>query len=210
MPLRGVNDEKGQTMKLHLCAASLAALALAGCGSHDIGLDTASPRTTSAGVTSAAADPGPAGAAGMPAADGAGYVRMAAAGDTFEIQSSQMILQSAPSDAVRRFAQMMVDHHMQTTAQLAAAAQAAGMSPPSPQLDARKAEMIARLQAVTGAARERLYVEQQVMAHEEALALHSGYAQSGDNAQLRQVAQAATPIVQGHLAEAQRLAAGSN
>src|SRR3712207_8417473 len=43
------------------------------------------------------------------------YVRMAAASDLFEIQSSQLALQNAQRPEVRQFAQMLITHHTQTT-----------------------------------------------------------------------------------------------
>jgi putative membrane protein len=52
---------------------------------------------------------------------------------------------------------------------------------------------------------ERVYVDQQVMAHEEALALHQGYAAQGDNPGLRSAASTAVPIVQRHLEEIRRI-----
>ena len=57
----------------------------------------------------------------------AAYVEMAAASDMFEIQSSQLARSRAQNPAIREFAQMMIDHHTQTTQQLRAAAQAAGV-----------------------------------------------------------------------------------
>ena len=45
----------------------------------------------------------------------------------------------------------------------------------------------------------------QVPAHQQALTLHSGYARSGDVPTLRQTAQGAVPIVQGHLTQAQQM-----
>jgi putative membrane protein len=52
---------------------------------------------------------------------------------------------------------------------------------------------------------DRLYIQQQVMAHEQALALHTNYARAGDVATLRGSATAAVPIVSGHLNEARNL-----
>jgi len=134
----------------------------------------------------------------QPAPAAMDFARMAAASDAYEIQSSQLLLQTTGNDELRRFAGMMVEHHTMTTATLARQAQAAGMAPPPPQLDTRKAEMIRQLQAVSGEQRDRLYVQQQVMAHDEALRLHSSYARNGDTAELRTAAAAAVPIVSQH------------
>jgi putative membrane protein len=52
---------------------------------------------------------------------------------------------------------------------------------------------------------DRVYMRQQVAAHEMALALHRNYAARGDTAALRTVAGAAVPVVQQHLTRAQQL-----
>jgi putative membrane protein len=132
------------------------------------------------------------------------YVRMAAASDLFEIQSSQLATSRAQNPDVRAFAQMLIEHHTATTQQLTAAATAAG-TPPSPALMPMQAEMIEQLQGANGAEFDRVYLRQQVPAHEMALALHSNYAAKGDTPSLRTVAAAAVPIVRQHLERARAL-----
>jgi putative membrane protein len=132
------------------------------------------------------------------------YVQMAAASDLYEIQSSQLATSRAQSPEVRAFAQMLIEHHTSTTQQLTAAAAAAG-SPPSPTLMPMQADMIAQLQGANGAEFDRIYLRQQVPAHQMALALHENYASNGDTASLRTVAAAAVPIVRQHLERARAL-----
>jgi putative membrane protein len=96
---------------------------------------------------------------------------------------------------------MLVDHHSQTTAQLTAAATAAGVMP-TPDLMPMQARMMTELRAASGSSFDQVFIRQQVMAHEMALALHSNYASSGDTPALRAVASAATPIVRQHLEQA--------
>ena len=133
------------------------------------------------------------------------YVMMAAASDTFEIQSSQLARTKSQNTAVRQYADMMIQHHTNTSQQLMAAARAAGVAPPAPMLMPMQQEMMRELQAANGAAFDRVYMRQQVTAHEMALALHSNYARDGDAPALRSVAAAATPIVTQHLARARQL-----
>ncbi|HEY0413030.1 MAG TPA: DUF4142 domain-containing protein [Allosphingosinicella sp.] len=135
------------------------------------------------------------------------YVGMAAASDMFEIQSSQLARSRAQRPEVRDFAQMMIDDHSRTTAQLTAAAQAAGMAPPVPALLPMQATMMNQLQAASSADFDRVYLAQQVQAHQMALALHSNYGTNGDTAALRAVANAAVPVVQMHLDRVRALAA---
>jgi len=177
-------------MKKNLFLAAAASLALAGCAST-MGGQTAS------GAMAMPAD--------MTPEDRMGYVKMAAASDMFEIQSSQMALSRAQNPAVRQYAQMLVTHHTQTSQQLMAAARASGVTPPPPMLLPMQQRMLDQLRSASGANFDRMYLTQQVPAHEMALALHSNYAQAGDTPALQVVARAAVPLVQQHLNEARRM-----
>jgi putative membrane protein len=170
-------------------AAAAAMTLLPGCTATDAGSGPAS--------ASAPADATP--------EDRGAYVAMAGASDLYEIQSSQLALSKAQRPEVRQFAQMLVTHHTQTTQQVTAAATAAGLRPPPPQLMPMHAQMIAALEAASGASFDSAYLSQQIPAHEQALALHSNYAQNGDAPALRTAAAAAVPIVQSHLDQARRL-----
>jgi len=134
------------------------------------------------------------------------YVRMAASSDTYEIESSKMALQHASNPDVRNFAQMMVNDHAQTTAAIMAAAKQASLGKPGGPID-RHTMMLKQLRGASHDKMERVYVDQQVTNHEEALALHQGYAAQGDNPGLRAVAAQAAPIVQRHLEEIRRIQA---
>lgn len=131
------------------------------------------------------------------------YALAAASSDQFEIQSSREALTRSQSPEVRRYAQMLIDHHTQTSATLMAAAQDAGMAPPPPVLMPRHAAMLRTIQAAPMDRFDRVYLTAQVPAHQEALLLHQTYAASGDTPSLRSAAGAAVPFVQQHLAEAQ-------
>jgi putative membrane protein len=170
-------------MSRSLFFAASAALALSACAASD----------TTAGMTG-----------DLTPTERSAYVQMAAASDMFEIQSSQLAQSKAQRAEVRDFANMMIQHHSQTTQQLTTAATASG-TPPSPQLMPMQVEMMDRLQGASGANFDRLYMGQQVQAHEMALALHSNYASNGDTPALRAVASAATPIIRQHLDRARQL-----
>ena len=129
----------------------------------------------------------------------------AGAGDLYEVQSSQLVLETTQNPDIRRFAQMMVEHHTKTT-QDAAAAMRAGMTPPTPMLDAPKTAMLNALRLYNGVQRDRLYLTQQMMAHKEALGLMKTYAETGETPELKVAAQATVAIVQSHLAMVERLA----
>ena len=136
------------------------------------------------------------------------YVAAAGSSDQFEIRSSQRALQMSQNPEVRRFAQMLIDHHTQTSATLMGAARDAGLNPPPPVLLPHHAAMLATLERAPADRFDAAYLGQQVPAHQEALALHQNYAANGDTQALRAAAGSAVPIVQQHLTEAQSMNAG--
>jgi putative membrane protein len=127
-----------------------------------------------------------------------GYVRQAGASDLYERTSSELMLRSRNPE-IRRYATMMIRDHRRSTAEVTAAARASGVRPMPPRLMPRQARDIAALRAARGPDRDRLYLEQQRMAHREALELHRTYAQAGDARPLRRVATTVVPVVQHHL-----------
>jgi putative membrane protein len=127
------------------------------------------------------------------------YMTMAASGDQFEIQSSQLALQRSSNPQLRQFAQMLITDHSNMSAQRLAAAQGAGLTPPPPALSAEHAAMLQQLQATPAASFDMAYRDAQVMAHQQALTLHQNYANGGDVPALRTVASRAVPIIQNHL-----------
>lgn len=183
-----------------LCAAAVAALSACSAGE-----DTAAEgemATVDDAATPVGTEPP---ASAMPTPSGAEYVAMAGAGDLYETQSSRAVLETTENAELRRFAEMMVDNHAQTTTAVTTAAREAGLAPAPPALDAPKTEMMRELQAAEGSARDAVYVRQQVTAHEQALALHQTYASNGDQPALKAAAASAVPIVERHLTEIRRI-----
>lgn len=127
------------------------------------------------------------------------FVAAAGAGDLYEKTSSQLVLQSTRDPKVRSFAQMMVRDHNQSTAMVKAAAARAGVRSAPPKLMPAQAQMVADLRRASGADRDRAYVTQQRTAHDQALALHQGYAANGTAAPLKAAAAKIAPVVQHHI-----------
>jgi putative membrane protein len=133
------------------------------------------------------------------------YVAKAGAGDLYEIQSSQIAVRRARNPRVRAMARMLITDHMRTTREVTAAARASGLRPRPPMLEPAQRQMIRALQRVPAARFDQAYIEQQIPAHQQALALHQRYARDGDAPALRRVASAAVPVVEGHLGHARSL-----
>lgn len=135
-------------------------------------------------------------AAAQPTPD---YLKAAGAGDMYEKQSSQIVLQSTKDPKIREFANQMIKDHATSTAEVKAAAQQSGITPKPPMLMPKQATNIAKLKAAKGTARDKLYVQQQKDAHQEALATHQEYAASGDKPALKTTAAKIVPVVQSHI-----------
>lgn len=131
--------------------------------------------------------------------DASTYMAKAGAADQFEIQSSQLALRSAQSAGIKRIANTLIADHSKTTRTLTAAAQKAGLAPPSAPLDPTQQQMMTELQGLQGAAFDATWLRQQGMAHQMALELHRNYAKSGDTPALRKAASAAVSVVQKHI-----------
>lgn len=132
----------------------------------------------------------------------------AGAGDIYEITSSMMALQHSQNADLRAFASMLIADHTQLTNTALATAKGAGVMPPPPELTLAQKAMIGQLIAA-GPNFDRVYLQQQLTAHQQALALQTGYASGGDNPALRAVATSAVLTVQGHIARIQQMMARS-
>lgn len=182
-------------MSRHLLLAGAIALSLAACNRN------ADDAVAPPDANPAATIPTPANEAAAP-----DYIAKAADADMLEIETSKIALTRASSAEVKKFAQMMVDAHTKSTADLKAALAASGLAitPPAMLPDDMK-KKVDDLNAVDMAGFDRAYMDMQVDAHQSALDLHTRYAQDGDNAQLKAAAAAIAPVVQEHYTHATTL-----
>lgn len=127
------------------------------------------------------------------------YASAAAIGDMYEIESSRLALTKSNNPETKRFAERMITDHTRTSDALKALVRANGNAVTLPtELDSRRQSLMAQLENASGDAFDRLYFSQQQAAHDEALSLHRGFAEGGDNAEARALAQNAADIVQQH------------
>lgn len=135
------------------------------------------------------------------------YLQIAGESDVYEVTASQIALQRAQAPEVRGFAAMMIAHHSETTNATLAASKAADIVPPPAVLGQGTRAQIDALLAAPPAAFDQLYLQQQLAAHEQALAVQSAYAEFGDKQPLRTAAKAAIPIITRHLERVRALQA---
>lgn len=129
-----------------------------------------------------------------------------AASDAFEIASSRLAVDKAPTPAVKAFAHKMIDAHSASTQKLKKVA--AGLSPvvkPDAALSVKQQQDLDRLKTLDGATFEQAYVADQVTAHETALGVVQAYSEGGDVPALKTFATDAVAMVSDHLKQARAL-----
>jgi putative membrane protein len=141
----------------------------------------------------------------------AAFVANACVGDHYEIAAGMIAAERGRSDTVRAFGQMMVEHHTTAMHQMQAALASSevardlpDLAPPA-ELDERRQGMIRHLREAPDEDFDRTYLDQQRMAHQETVTLHRGYAEHGDNPQLRSVALGGLPMIERHLKAVERI-----
>lgn len=195
-------------MKFNIIMVPAAALALAACGGGGENRQAADQNMSDnmAMNDSAMMGNGQMDAAAPTAANGQEYATMAAASDMFEIESSRLAQEKGQNAQLKEFAQMLITDHERSTRELQAAAQQA--QPPiqvAPQMNGEQQQMIQALRSANGAQFDQTYIQQQVAAHQKALALVQGYAQNGEVPSLKQHATTVSGPIQQHLERAQQL-----
>jgi putative membrane protein len=184
---------------LMLTAAAMAALSLAACNRQDA--DEAAPGQTgpvNAVQDATAAAVGATSAATLGANTLEGYVANAARGDMYEMEAAKIALEKSKTAAIKDLARMIQTDHTTASSEMKPLASAAGQTPPTEQ-DERRKGLLDNLRAASAAEFDKVWLDQQEAAHNEALTLHRGYADNGENAGLKAHAAKVTPKVQAHL-----------
>ena len=136
------------------------------------------------------------------------FATTAASSDMFEITSSELAKEKGRSDAVKEFADQMIADHTRASQELAVAAEAAGVNLPGAMIE-KHAAQVEQLDALPGDQFDAAYIDAQVAAHEEALALMQGYAEGGDNEALKAHAAKTAPIIEANFEHVKKLDSGS-
>jgi putative membrane protein len=133
----------------------------------------------------------------------ADFVKEAAGGDMFEIESSKLAQQKSQG-AIKDFATQMITDHTKTSAELTSQAQAASMTLPNEMGSSLQSELD-KLRTLSGADFDRQYMDDQVSAHKDAISLFERYGKGGDSTKLKSWAVTTLPTLQHHLEMAQGL-----
>ena len=131
-----------------------------------------------------------------------GFAESASISVRYEIDAANIALARGRSGAVREAAQKMIDDHSEATTKLKAAVQRSDQADAgdvADKLDARRSKMIEHLNEAPDDEFDKTYIDQQIMAHEEAVKLMHHYRDKGDCPVLRSFASEMSPIIEGHL-----------
>lgn len=143
-------------------------------------------------------------AAPMPVTDPQEFADMAASSNMFEIQSSELALETSENEEVIAFAEQMVADHTMAGENMMAAAQEDGVTPADAMNEQHQAQYD-ELAAADAAAFDQDYIQAQVTAHEEAVALFEGFSTEGEESALRDFATETLPTLQMHLEHIQTM-----
>jgi putative membrane protein len=133
------------------------------------------------------------------------FVQKAAITDMFEIKAGDLVQQKAQSNDYKQFGQMIKTDHTKTSDQVKSMAKnMPGLQLPT-DLDSAHKSKFDKLQSLSGAQFEDQFKKDVVAGHQDAIKLFEGYAQKGDNADLKKFAQDTLPKLKEHLQHAQAL-----
>lgn len=134
------------------------------------------------------------------------YVSSAFMGDMYEIEAANIALERSQNEAVRALAQAIRTEHAagRRTLEGLAAAETPSLVLPG-ELDQRRQGLIDNLRNATPADFDRVYVDQLIAAHEEAVTLNRTFADHSDTPGLVKNALAVLPRVESHLEQARSL-----
>jgi putative membrane protein len=179
-----------------LLAASVLALGFAACSPENPASEaTLSPEAPMDGATmeTASADTGD-----------IDFIEDATIANMFEVESAKLVLERSQVQAVKDFAQSMLDTHTASLEELKTLSASAMVTPPM----ALDNDHQGKLDALRNASVEDLddvYIDQQTEVHETTLNAMKNYASNGKHAELQAFAMKTAPVVETHLTQVKAL-----
>lgn len=191
----------------NLVLAGVASLALLGACNQ--GGDTAAQNADEAVNATQDAASGVVGqtsAATMGANTVEGFVTSLAVGNMYEIQAAEVAASKSTNADVRALAAMIDKDHMAAGEKMTSVVATAAPNVAVPTaLDERRQGLIDNLKAATPADFDKVYLEQQIAAHNETLTLLNGFDDNTDAPALAGLARELIPTITAHRDRAQAL-----
>lgn len=132
------------------------------------------------------------------------FVEKASLSDMYEIEASKIALERSKVQAVKDYAQAMIDAHTASSTELKPLAAGALVTPPT-ELDNHFMGQLDQLRNASVEDFDDNYIDQQTEAHENTLSLMRDFSENGKDAGLQAFAQKMAPIVEGHLTQIKAL-----
>jgi putative membrane protein len=126
------------------------------------------------------------------------FIMAAARGGMAEVKLSQLAADRATNDAVKQFAQRIVQDHGKANDELAQLAQQKGLTMPK-DMDATHQKVMTQLSQLSGAAFDRAYMQNMVKDHEKVVAAFEREASRGADPDVRAWATKTLPTLREHL-----------
>lgn len=133
------------------------------------------------------------------------FVDFAGQTDMVEANLGQLAQDSAASQAVKDYGQMLDTDHTNDYKQLQDAAKQANLTVPTAIDAANNKTMIGPMHKLKGAAFDRRYVPAMVSGHTKAIAIYKKEAEDATDPAIKTYAQTAIPVLQKHLDGAKEL-----
>jgi putative membrane protein len=132
------------------------------------------------------------------------FLQNAAIGDTVEVELGKLAVQKASSDAVKQFAQKMVDDHTKANEELKQIASKANINVPD-SLDSKHQSRVDKLSKLSGTEFDRAYIKDQLKDHQQDVKEFQNEAENGNHEEVKNFASKTLPTLQEHLSMAKDL-----
>lgn len=147
--------------------------------------------------------------ASMGAHSEAAFVANASCSDVYEIEAARIARQRARSPEVRQLAERILRDHQESSSHLAQVLQTHGdtqlIGEIRGDLDQHRQTLIDHLHAASDQQFDEIYLNQQKLAHREAITLFEGFDSSDDHPELVNFARATLPVLREHKEMVERI-----
>ena len=126
------------------------------------------------------------------------FVKKAASGGMFEVESSKIALKSATDPELKKFAETMIKDHTKANMELKSIAAKCEIDVPSDMLPPQQ-KALDKVMAAKGDNFDKVYTETQLKGHEETIALFEEAAKSLKDPALKMFAEKTLPTLKSHL-----------
>lgn len=126
------------------------------------------------------------------------FVEKAGQSGLAEVQLGELASEKAKATEVKTFGKRMVDDHGKANAQLKQIVEAKNMKMPA-EMGAESKQMMDKLSKMSGEEFDQAYMRHMVEDHKKDVELFQGFAQQGQDQELKTFAQNTTPMLQQHL-----------